>query len=98
MQTSNTFGTFLETIGNLGSSGSEDGKSSSDQIVKLVLIISRQGGEAPIESLAKEAGISKSQLLEAVLQSKSNGLIEIQENDGTTVARLTSFGKALAAA
>lgn len=102
MASSNTFGTFLETIGTLTrskalQSGAAD-RTRSELILKLVSILAQRNDELPVEVLAKEAGVPKLWLLEAILQSQSDGLIKIEEENGTSVARLTSFGKALAAA
>ncbi len=92
----NTFGTFLQTLDALRTSGDKTSRAStlSQAMAELVKEIAKNGDQLPLEQLTKEA-TSRADLLDAIFAAKDRGLIDIVEDKGGTTAHLTKLGKSL---
>lgn len=92
MSAPNTFGTFLHTLGSINSSSS----SPIDQnIAELMKELAKSGDHVSVDQIAREFPAPRKEFVAAVLASQKRGLISFTEENGESIAHLTSLGKAL---
>lgn len=103
---SNTFGTFLNTFSTLEKQSSVDPSTASatvrkdsfsaKDVLRIVENLSISGSRKTIKDLVAISGLPREDLLSAVMQGKNQGLIEVSDENGESVANLTPLGKAFA--
>lgn len=93
---SNTFGTFLNTFNSLAreSQVTRAGKPDADVLINIVKDIASSGDEKPVRDLVRSLDYDRSRILSAIVEGKQQGLLELTEDKGESLARLTSLGRA----
>lgn len=94
----NTFGTFLQTFGDLEKQSNSSAEAYTisptlKDVVGVVKDIAKRGDKSLVKDLWEAADSTKAQVLAAVLGGKDQGLIELSEEHGESIAKLTTLGK-----
>lgn len=102
MSSSNTFGTFLETINNLeekspnkiDSSSASQARTASKEIMNILHNLSKSETGTRVKDLIADTNIPKGDLLSAMMEGQRHGLLEVNDVEDEAVAHLTQLGKA----
>jgi hypothetical protein len=94
----NTFGTFLQTFGNLEKQTTAVGANTVattglDEVVGLVQDIAKNGDGLSFADIVAHSPMVKEQVLAALLKGREQGLIDFSQSNGETIANLTNLGK-----